>query len=79
MDEDKFGKWTNVDKDAVTFHHYTDSEIMHTVVSPQQLTSGGESSDENEEDVTNRLIQLTGEPLKGLEQQTEYFTSCRIN
>ena len=38
-----------------TIHHYTDSEIVHMVVSPQKDGSEEENSDENVEDVRERI------------------------
>ena len=75
VDEDKIEEWMIVDDDdAPVVHYYTDSEIIEMVVSPEQHASEGESDDQNEEDVAerisiDRLIQLTGELLKGLEQR----------
>ena len=75
LDEDNIDEWMNVDDNAPVVHHYTDSEIVEMVISPEKQASEGESSDENEEDITerisiDRLIQLTGELLKGLEQRS---------
>ena len=38
-----------------TIHHYTDSEIVHMVVSPEKNGNEEESSDKNEEDMRERV------------------------
>ena len=48
-------EWLHADDDVPTIHHYTDSEIVHMVVSPEKNSSEEESNDENEKDVTERV------------------------
>ena len=75
LDEDNIEEWMAADEDASVVHHYTYSVIEQIVISPHQQASEGENSDENEEDVADRvsidrLIQLTGELLKGLKKRS---------
>ena len=48
-------EWLHADDNVATIHHYTDSEILHMVVSPEKNVSEEESSDENEEGVRERI------------------------
>ena len=73
----------NLDKNTTTVHFYTDSEIAQIIGTSKQ-----QASEENsEEDVAERisiyrLIKLTGELLKGLEQRNficeQFIINCRI-
>ena len=74
MDKDNIEEWMTIDDDAPVDHYYTDSEIVEMIITPEQPVSEGESSDENEKDVAERIsidrfIQLIDELLKGLEQR----------
>ncbi|XP_072254361.1 tigger transposable element-derived protein 2-like [Pyxicephalus adspersus] len=78
INEDVLREWMDVDDTVPPVYHYTDSEIVDMVRSLERNTRTGdedESSDENEEDVRekisiDRLITLTTELLDGLEQQS---------
>ncbi|KAG7164253.1 Jerky protein-like 1, partial [Homarus americanus] len=79
INEDVLTEWLDVDDNVPTVHHYTDSEIVDMVKSPERNACTGsdedESSEENEEDVRDRisidtLIALTTELLAGLEQRS---------
>ncbi|KAG7166753.1 Jerky protein-like 12 [Homarus americanus] len=79
INEDVLTEWLAVDDNVSTVHHYTDSEIVDMVKSPERNACTGsdedESSEENEEDVRDRisidrLITLTTELLAGLEQRS---------
>ncbi|KAG7163044.1 putative Jerky protein-like 67 [Homarus americanus] len=79
INEDVLTEWLDVDDNVPTVHHYTDSEIVDMVKSPERNACTGsdedESSEENEEDVSkrisiDRLIALTTELLAGLEQRS---------
>ena len=48
-------EWLHADDNVTTIHHYTDSEIAHMVISLEKNGSEEESSDENEEDVRERI------------------------
>ena len=48
-------EWLHADGNVPIIHHYTDSEIIHMVVSPEKNGSEEESSDENEEGVRERI------------------------
>ena len=48
-------EWLNADDNVTTIHHYTDSEIVQMVVSPEKNDSEEESSDGNEEGVRERI------------------------
>ena len=51
----KITEWLHADDNVTTIHHYTDSEIVYMVVSPQKNSSEEENSDENEEGVRERI------------------------
>ncbi|KAG7171893.1 putative Jerky protein-like 65 [Homarus americanus] len=79
VNEDVLTEWLDVDDNVPTAHHYTDSEIVDMVKSPERNACTGsdedENSEENEEDVRDRisidrLITLTTELLAGLEQRS---------
>ncbi|KAG7174714.1 Jerky protein-like 11, partial [Homarus americanus] len=79
INEDVLTEWLDVDDNVPTVHHSTDSEIVDMVKSPERNACTGsdedESSEENEEDVRDRisidrLITLTTELLAGLEQRS---------
>ena len=46
--EDAVMEWLHADGNVTTVHHYTVSEIVHILVSPEKNDSEEESSDENE-------------------------------
>ena len=48
-------EWLHADDNVPTIHHYTDSKIVHVVVSREKNDSEEERSDENEEGVTERI------------------------
>ncbi|KAG7163490.1 Jerky protein-like 7 [Homarus americanus] len=79
INKDVLTEWLDVDDNVPTVHHYTDSEIVDMVKSPERNACTGsdedESSEEDEEDVRDRisidrLITLTTELLAGLEQRS---------
>ncbi|KAG7154894.1 Tigger transposable element-derived protein 2-like 2, partial [Homarus americanus] len=79
INKDVLTEWLDDDDNVPTVHHYTDSEIVDMVKSPERNTCTGsdedESSEENEKDVRDRisidrLITLTTELLAGLEQRS---------
>ncbi|KAG7157331.1 putative Jerky protein-like 71 [Homarus americanus] len=79
INEDVLTEWLDVDDNVPTVHHYTDSEIVDMVKSPERNACTGsdedETSEENEEDVRerisiDRLITFTTELLAGLEQRS---------
>ncbi|XP_042215855.1 uncharacterized protein LOC121861977 [Homarus americanus] len=55
LDADNINEWMGVDDDESTVHHYTDVEIVQMVVNPETNNIGGESNDENEEEVAERM------------------------
>ncbi|KAG7166498.1 Tigger transposable element-derived protein 1-like 111 [Homarus americanus] len=59
INEDVLTEWLDVDDNVPTVHHYTDSEIVDMVKSPERNACTGsdedESSEENEEDVRDRI------------------------
>ena len=55
INEDAVMEWLHADVNVTSIHHYTDSEIVHMVVSSEKNGSEEESSDENEEDVRERI------------------------
>ncbi|KFD53197.1 hypothetical protein M514_05907 [Trichuris suis] len=72
MHEDALEKWMNEGDSATAAHHYNYSEIVQVVVvSIEKADSGEEVNHKDGENLaerilTNRLIQLTSESLKGL-------------
>ncbi|KFD52873.1 hypothetical protein M514_06183 [Trichuris suis] len=76
MDEGDLEEWMNVDNALATGRHYSDSEIVQVVVYQDKEDSGEERCcNENEEDTgerisIHRLIKITSELLKGLEQRS---------
>ena len=50
INEDAVMEWLHADDNVTTIHYFTDSEIVHMVVSPEK-----NGSDENEEDVRERI------------------------
>ncbi|KFD51910.1 hypothetical protein M514_07239 [Trichuris suis] len=76
MDEGDLEEWMDVDNAFATGRHYSDSEIVQMVVCQDKKDSGEERCcDENEEDTgerisIDRLIKITSELLKGLEQRS---------
>ena len=60
LNEDILTEWMNVEDNVHTVHHYTDSEIVVMVENPEKNdctdNDKDESSDENKEDVGERIF-----------------------
>ncbi|XP_064420150.1 tigger transposable element-derived protein 2-like [Latimeria chalumnae] len=76
LSEDNIEEWMDVDIDAPVGHQLSDSEIVEMIVnSDKNKENKGETSDENEEDVAEKIsiercIHLATELIAGLEQRS---------
>ncbi|XP_042240039.1 uncharacterized protein LOC121878113 [Homarus americanus] len=81
INEDVLTEWLDVDDNVPTVHHYTDSEIVDMVKSPERNACTGsdedESSEENEEDKIARkqeearAVSTLDNPLPSTSRQVE--------
>ena len=55
INEDAVTEWLHFDGNVIIIHHYTDSVIVHMVVSPEKNGSEIENSDGKEEDGRERI------------------------